>query len=157
VEKAIALNGRLLGAHARLGEILFAIGESGRARTAFEQELALDPDEFVSNLNMGVLTKQDQEYTEARRYFERALKARPNDPGVRYQLANVDLATGNPEQARKALEVLIAESPEFAEAHATLAAVYYRLERKADGEREHAIAKKLIDQRDAAQQGERPR
>jgi tetratricopeptide (TPR) repeat protein len=157
VEKAIALNGQLPGAHARLGEILFGVGEIERARTAFSQELALNPDDFLSNLDMGVLAKQDQEYGEARRYFERALKARPNDAGVRYQIANVDLATGNTEQARKALEALVGESPDFAEAHATLATVYYRLERRADGEREHAIAKKMIDQRDAAQAGALPR
>jgi tetratricopeptide (TPR) repeat protein len=157
VEKAIALNGQLPGAHARLGEILFGVGEIDRARTAFSQELSLNPDDFVSNLDMGVLAKQDQDYVDARRYFERALKARPNDAGVRYQLANVDLATGNADQARKALEALIAESPDFAEAHATLATVYYRLDRKADGEREHAIAKKLIDQQDATQTGARPR
>ena len=157
VEKAITLNSKLPGAHARLGEILFGVGEIDRARTAFTQELAVDPDDFVSNLDLGVLAKQDQEYVEARRYFERALQTRPNDAGVRYQLANVDLATGNPDQARKALEGLIAESPEFAEAHATLAAVYYRLGRGADGEREHAIAKKLIDQRDAVQSGARAR
>ena len=123
-----------------MGELLLALGENDRARTAFDQELALDPDDFVSNLNLGVLAKQDQDYAEARRYFERALKARPNDPGVRYQIANVDLATGNPDEARKALEALIAESPDFAEAHATLATVYYRLDRSADGERERAIA-----------------
>ena len=157
VEKAIALDSGLPGAHGRLGEILFAVGEIDRARTAFAQELALNPDDFISNLDLGVLAKQDQEYVEARRYFERALQVRPGDPGVRYQIANVDLATGNADQARKALEALIAESPDFAEAHATLAAVYYRLGRSADGEREHAIAKKLIDQRDAAQAGERPR
>jgi tetratricopeptide (TPR) repeat protein len=157
VEKAIALNTRLPGAHSRLGEILFAVGENDRARTAFEQEIALNPDDFVSNLDLGVLAKQDQEYAGARRYFERALKARPNDAGVRYQIANLDLATGNPGEARKALEALTAESPDFAEAHASLAAVYYRLGRTADGEREHAIAKKLIDQRDAAQTGATPR
>ena len=157
VEKAIALNGRLPGAHARLGEIEFGTGEIERARTAFAQELALNPDDFVSNLDMGVLAKQDQDYVEARRYFERALKMRPNDPGVRFQIANVDLATGNPDLARKTLEALIAESPDFAEAHASLAAVYYRLGRTADGEREHAIAKKLIDQRETTQTGDRPR
>jgi len=157
VEKAIALNPRLPGAHARLGEILYARGDVERARTAFTEELAVDPDEFLSNLDLGVLAKQDQNYVDARRYFERALKTRPNDSGVRYQLANIDLATGNPDQARRALEALIAESPDFAEAHATLAAVYYRLGRSADGDREHAIAKKLIDQRDATQAGARPR
>jgi tetratricopeptide (TPR) repeat protein len=157
VEKAIALNDRLPGAHARLGEILFAVGEIDRARTAFAQELALDPADFVSNLNLGVLAMQDQDYAAARRYFDRALQARPNDPGVRYQMANVHLASGNTDEARKVLEALIAESPEFAEAHATLAAVYYRMGRSADGEREHAAAKKLIDQRGAIESGVRPR
>jgi tetratricopeptide (TPR) repeat protein len=156
-EKAIALNDRLPGAHARLGELLIAAGETDRARTAFGHELTLDPDEFTANLNMGVLAKQDQEYTEARRYFERALKTRPNDPGVRYQLANLDLATGNADAARQALEALIGESPDFAEAHATLATVYYRLNRRADGDRERATAQKLIDRRDAAQTGIKPR
>lgn len=157
LEKAVALNPRLSGAHARLGELLLSLGESERARAAFAQELALDPDEFTSNLNMGVLAKQDQDYTEARRYFERALRTRTNDPGVRYQVANVDLATGNLGQARQALEVLIADSPDFAEAHATLATVYYRLNRSADGDRERAISQKLMDQRDALQTGAKTR
>jgi len=157
LEKAVALNPRLPGAHARLGELLLAVGESEPARAAFAQELAFDPDEFTSNLNMGVLAKQDQVYAEARRCLERALKTRPNDPGVRYQMATVDLATGDFEQARQALEVLIQESPEFAEAHATLATVYYRLHRSADGDRERAVCQKLMDQRDALQAGSRPR
>ena len=157
LEKAIALNPRLAGAHARLGELLLTLGESERARAVFAQELALDPDEFTSNLNMGVLSKQDQEYVEARRHFERALKARPNDPGVRYQMANVDLATGNLEPARQALAVLIAESPDFAEAHATLATVYYRLNRGVDGDRERAVSQKLMERRDALPAGTKPR
>jgi tetratricopeptide (TPR) repeat protein len=140
-----------------LGELLLAKGESDRARTAFSAELVLDPDEFVSNLNMGVLAKRDQDYVEARRYFERALRARPNDSGVRYQVANVDLATGNADQARKTLEALIGESPDFAEAHASLATVYYRLDRRADGDRERALAQKLMDQRDAADTDARAR
>ena len=157
LEKAIALNPRLAGAHARLGELLLSQGDSERARAVFAHELALDPDEFTSNLNMGVLAKQDQGYAEARRYFERALRTRPNDPGVRYQMANVDLATGNLELARRALEVLIAESPDFAEAHATLATVYYRLNRSADGDRERAVSQKLMDRRDALPAGTKPR
>jgi hypothetical protein len=52
---------------------------------------------------------------------------------------------------------LVRESPDFAEAHATLATVYYRLDRKADGDRERAIAQKLMDQRDAAPIGVNPR
>ena len=157
LEKAVAQNPLLPGAHARLGELLLAIGDGERARAAFAQELALDPDEFTSNLNLGVMAKEDQAYVEARRYLERALKVRPNDPGVRYQLANVDLATGDLDPARQALETLVKESPDFAEAHATLATVYYRMKRTADGDRERAISEKLMEQRDALQTGTKPR
>jgi tetratricopeptide (TPR) repeat protein len=157
LEKAVALNPRLAGAHARLGELLLTEGDSERARDAFIQELAIDPEDFTSNLNMGVLAKQDQDYAAARRYFDRALKARPNDPGVRYQLANVDLATGNLDPARLALEALIAESPNFAEAHATLSTVYYRLKRGSDGDRERAVSEKLMGQRDTLQTGAKTR
>lgn len=157
LEKAIALNGRLPGAHARLGELLLTRGEVVPARAAFEQELALDPADFTSNLNLGVMAKQDQDYDAARRYFDSALKARPNDPGVRYQVALLDFATGNLDTARQALETLIGESPTFAEAHATLATVYYRLKRDADGDRERALAEKLTDEQDAAQLGGKPR
>lgn len=157
LEKAIAMNPRLAGAHARLGELLLALGDSERARAVFAQELALDPDEFTSNLNMGVAAKQDQEYIAARGYFDHALKTRPNDAGVRYQVANVDLATGSLQQARQALEGLVKESPDFAEAHATLATVYYRLNRSADGDRERAISEKLMDGRDILPAGTKPR
>jgi len=151
LEKAIALNDRLPGAHARMGELLLAMGEIARAAAAFRQELKLDPTDFSSNLNMGVLAKQDQEYSDARLYLEHALKSRPGDPGTRYQLALLDLATGGLDQARKALEILIGESPGFAEAHGSLATVYYRLDRAADGDWERAMARKLTDEREAAQ------
>jgi hypothetical protein len=52
---------------------------------------------------------------------------------------------------------LIAESPDFGEAHATLATVYYRLNRSADGDRERAISRKLMDRRDALPTGAKPR
>jgi tetratricopeptide (TPR) repeat protein len=157
LEKAVTLNPRLAGAHARLGELLLAEGESERAHDAFVQELALNPDEFTSNLNLGMLAKEDQDYTQARRHLEHALKTHPNDPGVRYQIAAVDLAIGNLEQARQTLELLAKETPDFAEAHATLATVYYRLKRAADGDRERATCQKLMDQRDALLTGSRRR
>ena len=156
LEKAVALNDRLPGAHARLGELLLAMREIARAAAAFRQELALDPTDFVSNLNMGVLSKQDQEYSDARIYLEHALKSRPGDPGTRYQLALLDLATGGLDQARKSLETLIGESPGFAEAHGTLATVYYRVGRAVDGDRERAMAQKLTDQHEAARRGALP-
>ena len=40
-------------------------------------------------------------------------------------------------------------SPEFLEAHISLATVYYRLKRKADGDREKALVQKLTAEREA--------
>jgi Tfp pilus assembly protein PilF len=72
-------------------------------------------------------------------------------------MAHVDLATGNLERARQSLEALIEESPDFAEAHATLATVCYRLNRSADGDRERALSQKLMDRRDDLPTGTKPR
>jgi Flp pilus assembly protein TadD len=157
LEKAIALNDKLPGAHAQLGELLLAKGELARSRDAFTAELAIDPADFKANSNLGLMAKEDQDYAAARRYFGRALESRPNDPGVRYQVALLDFATGHPDTARKALEALVAESPNFAEAHASLATVCYRAGDRTAGDRERAIAEKLKEQQDAAEGGVIPR
>ena len=80
------------------------------------------------------------------------MQVRPNDPGVRYQLASITLHEGKLEDARRDLEAIVKESPEFTEAHVTLATVYYRLNRKLDGDRERAIVQKLNAATQAQQQ-----
>jgi Tfp pilus assembly protein PilF len=60
---------------------------------------------------------------------------------------------GQTENARKGLEELIRAEPNFVEAHVTLATVYYRLKRKADGDRERAIVQTLNDEIQAQQPG----
>jgi tetratricopeptide (TPR) repeat protein len=66
---------------------------------------------------------------------------RPGDPGALYQRASIHAQQGRTEQARGELEQLVRDFPAFAEAHATLATVYYRLKRTADGDRERALAR----------------
>lgn len=148
-EKAIELDPKLPEAHARYGQLLLTMGDSAKAAEAFRQELAIDSADFMANLNMGVLAKQDQNYSDAREYLNRALRARPGDTGVLYQIATLDLATGELERARQQLESLIQTAPSFMEAHSSLSTVYFRLDRAADAERERQIADKLAaEQRD---------
>ena len=45
------------------------------------------------------------------------LEIRPGDFGVRYQIATVELAKGQLEQAQRHLEGLVKEAPRFTEAH----------------------------------------
>ena len=78
---------------------------------------------------------------------------RPGDWGARYQIATLDLGEGHLEKARMALEGLIKESPGFTAAHVMLATVYYKLQRKVDGDRERDLVRKLNADAQAAQPG----
>ena len=82
---------------------------------------------------------------------------RPGDPGARYQLATILLGSNEPKEtveAARLLETLVSESPTFVEAHVSLATAYYRLKRKADGDREREIVAKLNAEAQARQPGQ---
>lgn len=149
LSKAVELNPKLPEVYAYYGQALMVTGDQAGARGAFEKQLAADPNNFDANLQMGVLMRQDQENALALAYLEHALKIRPGDYGVRYQIAALRLAEGNLDGAEKELRSLIADSPDFLEAHVSLATVYFREKKKAEGERERAIVAKLNEARRA--------
>jgi tetratricopeptide (TPR) repeat protein len=151
--KAVAINPALPLVHSLYGQALLSTGDRDAARKAFEQELSSNPGDFDSNLYLGVILKEDQRLDEAERYFTRALQLRPGDPGVRFQLATVHLGRNENEKALALLEPLVKEAPTFTEAHVSLATVYYRLKRKADGDRERAAAAELTRQAQERQPG----
>ena len=143
LQKAVELNPELPDVFAYYGTVLMATGDQDGARKAFEHALRQDPNNFQPNLQLGYLLRNNQEYEEALKYFQHALELRPRDPGVRYQIASIELARGNIAEAQAGLEALIKEAPEFTEAHVSLATVYYRLKRKVDGDRERQIVDRL--------------
>jgi predicted Zn-dependent protease len=114
--------------------------------------LDANPYDYTANLQFAVLLKEDEKFPEAIACLNRALLVRPNDVGVRYQLASITLHEGKIEEARRALEGIVKEAPAFTEAHVTLATVYYRLNRKLDGDRERATVQKLNAATQAKQQ-----
>jgi Tfp pilus assembly protein PilF len=136
---------------------LAATGDTPGAAVAFRKALDSNPNDFTSNLQLGILLKQEQSNDEARTYLERALRVRPGDAAVRYQLATLDLAGGKTEAARRELERLINEVPKFVEAHVSLATVYYRLHRKEDGDKERAIILQLNAEKQANEPGSKAR
>jgi tetratricopeptide (TPR) repeat protein len=151
--KAVALNPKLPEAHVLYAQALQITGDPEGALKEFKAEMALDPYNFDSNLDMGMLARQDQNYAEARKYLNRALAVRPGDLAVRYQLATISLAEGKTDAARQELESIVKESPQFTEAHVSLATVYYRLKRLSDGNRERNIVQKLTAEAQAKQPG----
>jgi len=140
---AVKLNPKLPSAHYLYGTALLTLGHRSEAMQCFREELAIDPNEFGSNLYLGVLLNQSENYKEAMPYLARALQVRPGEPAARYQIVLGQLGMGNLEQARKSLEALVKDNPSFLDAHVSLARLYYRLHMKEDGDRQRAIVDKL--------------
>ena len=155
-EKAVALNPQLPEAHAYLGLALARVSDVEKATAQFRAELALDPNNFLATFELGVLAAKEQHNADARKFFARGLSLRPGDAAVRYQIASLDLAEGQVDKARIALEAIVKESPDFTAAHVNLATVYYRLHRKEDGDRERAIVREQNAAAQAAEPGATP-
>ncbi len=142
-ERAVELNPALPTLNANLGQAMMATGDTTGARRAFNLELKANPNDFISNLQLGVIEKQDENFDRALELFARCLRVRAGDIGVRYQMGAVLLAQNKIEPARLELESIVKEATNFTEAHVSLATVYYRLKRKEDGDRERTIVQKL--------------
>lgn len=151
--RAAELNPALPTVHAHLGKALMSIGDTEAAANAFRRELESNPNDFDSNLYLGTLLRQDQKLAEAMERFRRAGGVRPGAPEVLYQIGSVHLAQGEVEPAREMLERVVAAAPDFVEAHVSLAIVYYRLKRTADGDRHREIVKELNRKRQAEEPG----
>jgi tetratricopeptide (TPR) repeat protein len=152
--RAAALNPKLPTVHSLRGKALLATNDADGAEEAFRQELENNPNDFDANLHLGNLRKDDGRYDEARVYFTRASRLRPDDLSVLYALGGLYLATSEHQKACEALEGLVSQAPDFMPGHVLLAQVYYRLDRKDEGNREHAIVQRLHAERQARQREE---
>ena len=151
--KAVALNPNLHAVHALYGEALHLTGDSEQSSKEFQAELANDPYSFEANLQLGATARGEHNYEQAEHYFTRALETRPGDPGVSYQLALIDLDRGSLDDARRKLEALVTQWPQFTEAHVSLSLVYFRLKRPQEGNKEREIVQKLTAEAQAKQPG----
>lgn len=142
-EAARALNPNLAGLQTLLGQTYFALGNTDAAVPAFQAALRSNPSDFTANLYLGTIRLTDRDFANARPLLELALDLRPDVPLARLEMAKLDGMTGHEAQAVTALEALEKASPNWLDPHVELAALYYRLHRPADGERERAIVEKL--------------
>jgi tetratricopeptide (TPR) repeat protein len=152
-ERAIELNPKLPSLHAWYGRALMRLGDSEGAVVAFKRELAGNPNDYEANLYLGILLKRDKLLDEAFDPLSRAARLRPRDSYSRFHLASLHAARGKPGEALPLLEAVAKEYPDYVEARVLLASVYYRLNRKADGDRERAIVQKLNLEQQAKEPG----
>jgi tetratricopeptide (TPR) repeat protein len=72
-----------------------------------------------------------------------ALQLNPKSTVARYEWAKLERAEGQVEAAAKDFEKVVNDDPNWAQPHVELAALYFRLNRQEDGERERAIFDRL--------------
>jgi tetratricopeptide (TPR) repeat protein len=156
LQRAVELNPQLPDVYSYLGRAHMDSGDMASARIDFQKELQQDPNDFESNLNLAVLLKLEQDYEGAMKLLDRALRVRPGDLRVLYQVATVQLASGKTEEARATLEDVLKQSPDFVEGHISLATIYYHEKRKADGDRERAIVQRLNAEKQAKEAAAKP-
>jgi tetratricopeptide (TPR) repeat protein len=152
LERAVALNASLPAAHSLLGRALVLSGRRDDAIAAFRRELEIAPNDFDANLQLGLLLKDDHKLDESFELLARAGRLRPGNAAVLYGLGALHLAAGRVEEARAALERVVAQAPDYRQAHVLLATAYYRQKQKGLGDRHRAIAERLT----AEQQSREP-
>ena len=143
LRRAAEIDPKLPAVHGVHGLALMDLGRRPEALEAFRRELAGNPNDFDSNLYLGLLLKDEGQLDEAGDHLRRAGRLRPRDPRVLYGLGSLHLSAGRVEEAEKALEAVTAAVPEYEQAHVLLAMVYYRQKKKDLGDRERAIAERL--------------
>jgi Flp pilus assembly protein TadD len=153
LQRATALNPKLPTAHSLYGRSLLALGEQAAAERAFNEELALNINDFEANLQLGNMRKSAQKFVDASTYLERAMTIRPNDLTARKLLASLRLQTGQVDEAVVMLEAIAKEAPDVVEVHVQLATAYNRLKRREDAQRERAIVDRLNAEAQAKQRG----
>lgn len=105
------------------------------AKEALDRVLSLAPDDLEAIRTRGNLAYDVREYAEAERFLRRYLELDPNDPGVKTDLASTQLFQGDREAAKTLYREVIAEHPDFVQAHLNLGIALH-----ADGDQEAAKA-----------------
>ena len=100
----------------RLGTLLAKSGETARARDAYEQALALQPDLAEASNDLGALLAQAGDLDGGDRRFRAALAATPDYPDALNNLGYALLLTGHDAEARALYEKALALQPDFPEA-----------------------------------------
>lgn len=127
-----------------LGEVYYRTSQFDpsyrpKAISAFDHVLERDPKRAEALRGTGNVYYDQQDAKNAIIFFERFLEAQPGDPGVRTDLATMYLSSGEHDRALALYRDVIAEHPDFMQAHYNLAAALH-----GDGETEAALAELRI-------------
>ena len=146
---AAQLNPKLPGVFTLLGTAKQYYGDNKGAIADLTKAIEADPNDFDAHLALGAVLYTERDMERAAKHLSRALEMNPASNVARFQMARLQRTEGDLENARKNLEQVVRESPDWAQPHMELSAVYFRLKRREDGERERAIFDRLNNEQQA--------
>jgi len=131
-QKAIKLDPKYPRAHSLLGyATLEFYGESSypQARKLFEQELRLQPNDYLSLLLLGITTTNLRDYPAAESVLRHAVRLRPDEPTPYVYLGETYTSTGRFQEAVAALQkyVALVKTPQASESNRNLSRAYFLL------------------------------
>lgn len=155
--KAVELNPNLPSVNGLFAKALRDSGRLDEAIPYFRKELEVNPFDYNANLYLGVyLYNREQRYEEALEHFARALKVRPGDLAVRFQIALVYILQNRVDEALPIVEDIVKQVPDFQEGHVTLARLYFRLRRTEEAQHHREIAERLRQEKESRAVKEMP-
>jgi len=142
-DAAIRLNPRLPGVDTLRGTVLSYLGDTQGAIATLRKAVAADPNDFDAQVALGAVLHTERDLDGARQHLQRALQLKPDSNLARYEWARLERTEGHVEAAVKDFEKVVHDDPNWAQPHVELAALYFRLNRQEDGEKERATFDRL--------------
>jgi tetratricopeptide (TPR) repeat protein len=142
-DAALRLNPKLAGADTLHGTVLSYLGDRPGAIAALRKAVEADSNDFDAQVSLGAVLHAERDLDGARQHLQRALQLKPDSTLARYEWARLERTEGHVEAAVRDFERVVHDDPKWAQPHVELAALYFRLNRQEDGERERAIFDRL--------------
>jgi len=140
---AARLNPKFPGVDTLRGTVLSYLGDTDGAAAALRTAVEADPKDFDAQLGLGAVLHTNRDLAGAREHLQRALQLKPGSTVARYEWARLERTEGQVEAAARDFEKVVHDDPTWAQPHVELAALYFRLNRQEDGEKERATFDRL--------------
>lgn len=109
-ERALSLDANLAEAHAVKARILSDYGRHDAASAEIDIALRLDPESYEVNRSAGKLRYRERHWTDAIRYYEKAMTLMETDLHSVAMLPSCHLASGNTEAARRTARITLSRA-----------------------------------------------
>jgi tetratricopeptide (TPR) repeat protein len=142
-DAALRLNPQLPHALTLRGTVLTYLGDNQGAIETLKKALETDPKDFDAQLALGSVLHTERDLAGAREHLQQALRLNPESNLALYEMARLERTEGKLDQSAKDFEKVIRDNPKWPQPHLELSALYFRLNRQTDGERERAEYERL--------------